>query len=241
MRGQGQPRMTHRCQVRRLEPGGSVCPERARLSAGHFGLFLSNFNRKNQPSACGNPWSVMVRTKACDAFGYPASELETCMKNANSPMQLTRAADYAVRVMIHLASPAGAGRVSLPALAQAAGAPVSFLSKVMQALSHAGLISSRRGQAGGFQISPRGRTASMREVIEAIDGAICLNVCLMSGRSCRRKASCPAHPVWVRAQQAMLDVLTNATVAGLAAQAAPVRAGGSRLAHPQPKAPVLPR
>jgi Rrf2 family protein len=142
------------------------------------------------------------------------------MKKPNSPMQLTRAADYAVRVMIHLASPQAVGRVSLPALAEATGAPESFLSKVMQALTKAGMISSRRGQAGGFQISPRGRSASMRDVIEAIDGAIYLNVCLMSGRSCRRKATCPAHPVWEQAQRAMLDVLSKATIASLAVQSA---------------------
>ena len=59
----------------------------------------------------------------------------------------------------------------------------------------------------------------MREVIEAIDGAICLNVCLMPGRSCSRKAHCPAHPVWVEAQQAMLEVLSSATIASLAAPA----------------------
>jgi Rrf2 family protein len=131
-------------------------------------------------------------------------------------MQLTRAADYGVRVMIHLAGPAAEGRVSLPELAAAADAPESFLSKVLQALSHAGLISSRRGQAGGFQISERGRAASMLEVIEAIDGAICLNVCLVSGRSCHRKAQCPAHPVWAQAQMAMLDVLSRARIADLA-------------------------
>jgi Rrf2 family protein len=136
-------------------------------------------------------------------------------------MQLTRAADYAVRVMIHLATPAVAGRVSLPALAAAAGAPESFLSKVLQALSRAGLISSRRGQAGGFQITPQGSAASMREVIEAIDGAIQLNVCLAPGKSCRRKATCPAHPVWVQAHQAMLEILSGATIAGLAAPAQP--------------------
>ena len=87
-------------------------------------------------------------------------------------MQLTRAADYGVRVMIQLAVPAADGLVSLPALAKATGAPESFLSKVLQALARAGLISSRRGQAGGFRISPRGRVASMLEVIEAVDGAI---------------------------------------------------------------------
>ena len=72
------------------------------------------------------------------------------MKRPNSSMQLTRAADYAVRVMIQLAASAADGRVSLPALAKATGAPESFLSKVLQALARAGLISSRRGQAGGF-------------------------------------------------------------------------------------------
>jgi Rrf2 family protein len=152
-----------------------------------------------------------------------AVQLDESMKRANSSMQLTRAADYGVRVMIQLAVPPSDGRVSLPALAQATGAPESFLSKVLQALAHAGLITSRRGQSGGFRITPRGRTASMREVIEAIDGSIFLNVCLLPGRSCLRKARCPAHPVWVRAQQAMLDVLSSTTVAAMA---------GRSLTHP---------
>ena len=108
--------------------------------------------------------------------------------------------------------------MSLATLAEAADAPVSFLSKVLQALARAGLIDSRRGQSGGFQISPRGRKASMREVIEAVDGPIRLNVCLAEDGSCRRKSWCPAHPVWQRAQKAMLEVLSAATVAELAVQ-----------------------
>ena len=143
------------------------------------------------------------------------------MKRCNSSMQLTRAADYAVRVMIHLAAIPIDGRVSLPSLAGATGAPESFLSKVLQALAHAGLISSRRGQSGGFHITPLGSAASMRDVIEAIDGAICLNVCLVHGRSCSRKATCPAHPVWARAQLAMLEVLSNASIAAMAEESSP--------------------
>jgi len=139
------------------------------------------------------------------------------MRKPNSSMQLTRAADYGVRVMIQLAALSGNGRVSLPELARATGAPESFLSKVLQSLARAGLISSRRGQLGGFHITPRGAAASMREVIEAIDGAICLNLCLIPGRSCSRKAYCPAHPVWIEAQQAMMEVLSGASIASLAA------------------------
>jgi len=155
-------------------------------------------------------------------------------------MQLTRAADYAVRVMIHLATPAAERRVSLPTLAAAAGAPQSFLSKVLQALARARLISSRRGQAGGFEITSRGRAATMRQVIEAIDGAICLNVCLVSAKACRRSSWCPAHPVWVQAQQAMLDVLSNVTVSELAARVAPANdIGGALPCHPREHSATL--
>jgi DNA-binding IscR family transcriptional regulator len=61
----------------------------------------------------------------------------------------------------------------------------------------------------------------MLQIIEAIDGPICLNVCLSGGKDCNRKSTCPAHPVWARAQRAMLDVLISATVASLAAKAPP--------------------
>jgi len=141
---------------------------------------------------------------------------DNAMKRPNSSMQLTRAADYAVRVMIQLAALPAEARVSLPSLARATGAPDSFLSKVLQSLAHGEFITSQRGQSGGFRITPRGRQASMLEVIEAIDGAICLNVCLIHGRSCTRKARCPAHPVWERAQQAMLQVLSGSTIAAMA-------------------------
>jgi Rrf2 family protein len=138
------------------------------------------------------------------------------MGESGSTMQLTRAADYAVRVMIHLATLPAHQRARLPTLAHATAAPQSFLSKVLQGLCRAGLIVSQRGQSGGFEILPPGREASIRDVIEAIDGPIRLNVCLLSGASCHRKTCCPAHPVWVKAQEAMLEVLDTATVAELA-------------------------
>jgi Rrf2 family protein len=143
------------------------------------------------------------------------------MRKPSSSMRLTRAADYGVRVMIQLAAQAENGRVSLPELARATGTPESFLSKVLQSLTKAALISSQRGQTGGFRLTPRGAASSMRDVIEAVDGPICLNLCLISGRSCSRKAHCSAHPVWAEAQQAMMRVLSAATIASLAAPDAP--------------------
>jgi Rrf2 family protein len=130
-------------------------------------------------------------------------------------MQLTRAADYAVRVMIHLASQPEGTVVSKTVLAKASESPESFLSKILQTLARAGLIQARRGVVGGFSLLARGAQATLLDVVESIDGPIALNVCLNSGE-CRREAECAARDVWVRAQSAMLSVLREAKIAEMA-------------------------
>jgi Rrf2 family protein len=118
--------------------------------------------------------------------------------------------------MIFLAGLPAGDRASLPQIVKATGAPDSFLSKVLQELTRADLITSRRGPAGGFEISAIGRRASMGDVVEAIDGPISLNVCVSQRRSCPRKDWCPAHPVWVKAQEALREVLSTSMISDLA-------------------------
>jgi len=128
-------------------------------------------------------------------------------------MQLTRAADYAVRVMIHLASQPDGTVISKNLLAKAAEAPESFLSKILQALARGGLIRARRGVEGGFSLLPLGARASLLDVVESIDGPIALNLCLTSNDSCHRHSECAVHEVWRQAQSAMLSVLREAKIA----------------------------
>jgi len=135
-------------------------------------------------------------------------------------MQLTRAADYAVRVMIHLAGLPPESRASRAELAAAAECPEQFLSKVLQNLTRAGLVLSHRGNTGGFELPNIRRTATLLDVVEAIEGPIRLNICLNSERSCARQEWCPAHDVWVDAQTAVAAVLRGTTIGSLAQQAA---------------------
>jgi Rrf2 family protein len=130
-------------------------------------------------------------------------------------MQLTRAADYAVRVILHLANQPAGTVVSKAVLAKATEAPESFLSKILQTLARAGLIQARRGVVGGFLLLPRGAQASLLDVVESVDGPIALNVCVTSDTSCDRHAECPAHQVWLQAQAAMLSVLREAKIADM--------------------------
>ena len=122
--------------------------------------------------------------------------------------------------MIHLAGLPPGARVSRSSLSVITECPEQFLCKVLQNLTRAGLVISHRGNTGGFELEELRRTASVLEVVEAVEGPIRLNVCLTSDHACARQAWCPAHGVWAEAQSALLDVLKGATISFLAQQVA---------------------
>ena len=140
-------------------------------------------------------------------------------------MQLTRAADYAVRVMVHLAGLPPETRASRSELAIAAACPEQFLSKVLQSLTRAGLVLSHRGNTGGFELPKVHRTATVLEIVEAIEGPMKLNICVSSDKACAQQEWCPTHDVWVNAQAAVAEVLRNANITELARQAAARKPG----------------
>ncbi len=132
-------------------------------------------------------------------------------------MQITRAADYAVRAMVHLASLPPGEKLQLNELIEATGVRGSFLSKVVQRLVHAGMVTSHRGTRGGFSLRVSGQEVTLLDIVEAIEGPTQLNLCLASGQTCERKSWCGVHPVWKKAQSALTEVLSGVTVGQLAA------------------------
>jgi Rrf2 family protein len=136
-------------------------------------------------------------------------------------MQLTRAADYGVRVMLHLAALPPGTRASRTALAAAAGAPTAFVSKVLQRLARAQLIVAHRGREGGFELALPTDRISLLDIVTALEGPLCLNVCLRPapGPTCERRSWCSAYLVWAEVQAAMVKLLDDARLDRLAALA----------------------
>jgi Rrf2 family protein len=119
--------------------------------------------------------------------------------------------------MIHLANANPVGRSSLSALADAAEVSPAFLSKVLQRLVHSGLVASHRGKKGGFELLDRGRSATLFEILQALDGLPELNICLQPG-GCNRSDTCAAHFVWQDVQGRMREILSSATLEKLACE-----------------------
>lgn len=130
-------------------------------------------------------------------------------------MQLTRAADYGVRLMLCAAAGGPEPVLTVADLARREGLPAPFLGKVAQRLRTAGLLQSSRGHAGGFRLGRPARETSLRDVVEAIEGPIHLNWCLVRPGACGLEATCPAHAVWCRAQTDLLHRLEGACLADM--------------------------
>ncbi len=132
-----------------------------------------------------------------------------------SLMQIPRKIEYALRAMIHLAdNPGGVARGT--EIARMEHIPKYYLEKVIRDLMHRGLVRARRGPGGGYQLARPAETISFRDVIEAVEGPITLNVCVDGSAACNLQPTCRMFRVWEEGQRVLLDVFSHTTLSEVA-------------------------
>jgi Rrf2 family transcriptional regulator, iron-sulfur cluster assembly transcription factor len=136
-------------------------------------------------------------------------------------MQITRTEEYGLRGLLFLVKHAPERAVLVSEISKGQKIPEPFLAKIFQRLSKAGLLRSTRGAKGGFLLSKPAHQITMREVIEALEGPIALNRCLLKEGECEEERDCPLHPVWKEVQRSMLEILGSTTMEDLAKQMVP--------------------
>lgn len=142
-------------------------------------------------------------------------------------MEITRQADYAIRSMIHLAGLPLDGRVATASISEAEGIPLPFLTKVISRLATAGLVTTSRGMGGGVSLARAPEEVTLLQVVEAVDGPILLNHCLLRAGACERELYCAAHEVWAEIQTRFVQELNSVTMHQLAERQAQKRNGSN--------------
>jgi Rrf2 family protein len=133
-------------------------------------------------------------------------------------MQLTMTGEYAIRTMIHLSSLPFGTIAQISDIAKQWDIPDNFLRKISAQLAGAGLIVSVRGINGGIRLSRPAETLTVLDVIEAVEGKIALNKCLLCDCFCLREEWCEVHELWTEAQRKLKEVLSSKSLAQLAAE-----------------------
>ena len=124
-------------------------------------------------------------------------------------MQITRQADYAVRAVLHVARLTDGERLATSVIAEEENIPLPFLAKIVSQLSVKGIVDAMRGASGGVRLARPASEISLLEVIEAIDGEISLNRCVLNEDACTSTETCPVHEVWCDVQRELVRRLQN--------------------------------
>jgi len=127
-------------------------------------------------------------------------------------VRLTRAGEYAVRGMVYLSQQPRDGLTLISDIAKAQKVSASFLAKIFQGLAKAGLVESQRGAAGGVSLGRPPERISIRNIVEAVEGPVAINRCLLAKDACERARTCPLADVWREAQEKLLEVLASVTL-----------------------------
>lgn len=111
-------------------------------------------------------------------------------------MQMTREADYAIRIMHCIV--VTNNRVDAQSIADHANVSIRFTLKILRKLVSAGFVKSFKGAKGGYVLAKNPNEISIIQVIEAVTESYAFNRCLNPGFDCPRNGEnqCPYHHVF---------------------------------------------
>ena len=135
---------------------------------------------------------------------------------------LTRKGKYGLKAMLALAKEHGGGPVLIGDLAEQEAIPKKFLENILLALKHRGLVHSRKGPHGGYQLGKAPAQISVGDVIRALDGPLALVSCVSQTayapcEECVTERDCAVRRVFQQVRDETARILDGTTLAAAAA------------------------
>jgi Rrf2 family protein len=131
------------------------------------------------------------------------------------PLQLTRAADYAILAMMHLGSMPEGSVALKDDIATAQNISPSFMAKILRQLVKTGLLHSARGVKGGFGLQRAAAEINLLDIVEGIEGPIQSSDQAADHRRSTSARSRPTSDVWLEVQHQLIVLLRRTTLEGL--------------------------
>jgi Rrf2 family protein len=131
---------------------------------------------------------------------------------------ISQKAKYALRALVSLAR-AGRGQSRMIGeISQEQAIPKKFLEQILLELKRAGIVNSRRGRMGGYELLKAPEEITYGEVLRLIDGPIAPLPCLSKIAyrkcvDCQDEASCEIRHVFERVTLATRAVLDQTSLA----------------------------
>ncbi len=148
--------------------------------------------------------------------------------------------EYGVRLMVQLGRRYGAGPASLAEISAEEALPRPYLEQLAMALREAGLVVSRRGAHGGYELARPPEAIAMADVLRALEGPLAPMICASEQDAvthvCDRTARCTVNVLWLRIRDVIAETLDAISLADLL-PARPIALESTIRTHPAVPAP----
>lgn len=123
-------------------------------------------------------------------------------------MKISVKVDYACRVMAEMARLDGSGTLAqIEQLARTEAVPANFLAQILGKLRTGGLITSRRGNLGGYKLARSPEEISLYDIMMAAEGE-----CLELSGNFHGQSGKRLKQVWSEVREALIDKIKAYTL-----------------------------
>lgn len=129
---------------------------------------------------------------------------------------LSQSVGYAIQALATLEASPGSSRL-IREIAEDSGVPAPYLTKLLQKLAEADIVTSKRGYKGGVTLKRPASSITLLEISEAIDGRKWLGRCLLGLEECTDARACPTHAFWKQMRGSIEEKLRKTTLANVVA------------------------
>ena len=133
-------------------------------------------------------------------------------------MKISTRGEYGVRAMVALAHHYGSGPVSITAVAKESSVPPAYLQQLIGPLRRAGLVESKRGAQGGYQLSRPPAAIRVGDVYRVMEGPVAPMDCVSedpADQTCPLIDGCETRPVWMKLRDSITEALDSTTLEDL--------------------------
>jgi len=140
-------------------------------------------------------------------------------------MRLSVRGEYALRALLVLARgfQPDDSVLRIQEISQRQNIPKRFLEQILNDLKSAGLVSSKRGVAGGYRLQRSPEHISLAEVIRHVEGPLapvsCVSEKYYEKCSCPDESRCAIRSIMKEVRDSIAQVMENTSLAALAERA----------------------
>lgn len=135
---------------------------------------------------------------------------------------LSLTGEYALRAIVYLTQNADRCPITGREVAEEAGIPPKYLSKILGDLVRHGVLDSSRGKSGGFRLRRSARETTLYDVLRPFEQFDAMR-CPFGNDRCNEQDPCLAHTEWKRVVETERRFLLDTSVYDVAVKAPKTR------------------